>query len=196
MRKKILLLIVLILSLLGFSSLFFFQPAFVLQEKDIISQKHHWVFLHRKSNIEHLYYGVFGDVNNSLLLKTFMVKAGISGKSPTPLPKLMGKDYWLITKKESSAENPETAPYFLRLDIPSSGEWPYGPVPYEECNGQCDWILLGYFGLHGVNGNLSKLSKDDLGSSGCVRHSDEDITYLFNLLNPEKEEIRYYIEDI
>ena len=82
------------------------------------------------------------------------------------------------------------------IDIQETEDWPYGPVPYEECNGQCDWVLPGYFGLHGINGNLSKISEADLGSSGCVRHRDEDITYLFNLLNPEKEEIRYYIEDI
>jgi hypothetical protein len=31
----------------------------------------------------------------------------------------LGKEYWLITKKESAKENPETAPYFLTLNIPA-----------------------------------------------------------------------------
>ena len=159
-------------------------------------KKSYWLVLQRKSNKELLYFGVLGNVNNSKLMRTFQVKTGIPGSSPTPLSRLLGREYWLLVKKESSADNPETAPYFLQLDIPATGEWPYGPVPYEECNGQCDWILPGYFGLHGVNGNLAKLSQKDPGSSGCIRHKDEDITYLFNLLNPEKEEIRYYIEDI
>ena len=69
-------------------------------------------------------------------------------------------------------------------------------MPYTECNGQCNWILPGAFGLHGVNGDLSRLSIENPGSSGCIRHSDEDITYLYNNLDPQKEEIRYYIEDI
>ena len=80
--------------------------------------------------------------------------------------------------------------------FPVSEEEPFGPTPYIECDGQCNWILPGAFGLHGVNGNSEKLSEFDLGSSGCIRHSNEDITYLYNLLDPEKEEIRYYIEDI
>jgi len=29
-----------------------------------------------------------------------------------------------------------------------------------------------------------------------VRHRDEDITYIYNLLEPEREEIRYYVEDV
>jgi len=164
-------------------------------QENISPKKSHWLILHRKSGRELLYYGVSGDPNNSRLIRTFQVKSG-STSSPTPLPKLLGKDYWLITKKESSVDNPETAPYFLTLNIPTSDEWPYGPVPYLECNGQCDWILPGYFGLHGVNGYNSKLSKEDSGSSGCVRHSDLDIEYLYNLLMPDKEEIRFYIEDI
>jgi lipoprotein-anchoring transpeptidase ErfK/SrfK len=152
--------------------------------------------LHRKSNKEFLYKGKAGDIHNSQLVRVFQVKTGVDGKSPTPLPKLLGREYWLITDKVSSEDNPDTAPYFLTLDIPSGGEWPYGPVPYNECDGQCDWVLPGYFGLHGTASDSSKLSKENPGSSGCIRHSDSDITYLYNILTPEKEEIRYYIEDI
>lgn len=194
MKNKIVLLIILLIPLF---SLFAFDKFSPNQESEISSpKKSHWLVLHRKSGEEILYYGLSGDKNNSKIVRTFQVKAGIAGQSPTPLPSLLGREYWLITKKESSIDNPETSPYFLTLDIPTTGEFPYGPDPYPECNGQCDWILPGYFGLHGVNGNGSKLEKDDLGSSGCVRHNDEDITYLFNLLEPEKEEIRFYIEDI
>ncbi|MBI2031857.1 MAG: L,D-transpeptidase [Candidatus Levybacteria bacterium] len=164
-------------------------------QKNITPKKSYWLILKRKSEKEFLYFGVSGDVNNSRLIRTFQVKVG-TPSSPTPLPKLLGRDYWRIIKKESSSDNPETAPYFLTLDIPTTDKWPYGPVPYPECNGECDWVLPGYFGLHGVNGNNSKLSKVDPGSAGCIRHSDSDITYLYNLLTPDIEEIRYYIEDI
>ncbi len=196
MKKKFLVLPVLIIFLffvLAFAS--YVGSSVKGEQTRVAPKKSHWFVLARKSGREFLYYGVLGDHNDSRLIKTFQVKAGVSGKSPTPLPSLLGRKYWLITKKESSADNPETAPYFLTLDIPVTDNRPYGPVPYEECNGQCDWALPGYFGLHGVNGNNLKLSTEDLGSSGCVRHTDEDITYLYNLLNPETEEIRYYIED-
>ncbi len=193
MKKKLILLFVLATSLISLLAI----DGPKAQQKEISSpEKSHWFMLHRKSGIEHLYYGKMGDVNNSRLVKTFQVKSGNPDSSPTPLPNLLGRDYWLVIKKESSSDNPETAPYFLTLNIPVSKDLPYGPDPYSECDGQCDWVLPGYFGLHGVNGNSLKLSKDDLGSSGCIRHSDEDITYLFNLLDPEKEEIRYYVEDI
>ena len=156
----------------------------------------YWLLLHRKSNVEFLYSGVPGQKDKSTLVKIFTVKTGIPGQSPTPLPKLLGKEYWLITSKESSEENPETAPYFLTLDIPVTDDYPFGPTPYFECGEQCDWNLPGYFGLHGVNGDLSKVSVENQGSSGCIRHKDEDIVYLYNLLDPNKEEIRYYIEDV
>lgn len=156
----------------------------------------HWLLLHRKSNLEYLYYGELGDSTNSKLLKTFKVKTGVPGEKPTPLPKLLNRDYWIITQKLESLENPETAPFFLTLNIPVTEEEPYGPTPYLECKGQCNWVLPGYFGLHGINGDQTRLSDQDPGSSGCIRHRDEDITYLYNLLDPEKEEIRYYIEDI
>ena len=142
-----------------------------------------------------MYKGAPGDVNQSELVKTFTVKAGIPGERPTPLPKLLNREYWVITDKWDAREYPETAPYFLKLDIPVSEEWPYGPVPYDECAGQCDWELPGYFGLHGVNGDETKLSAIAPGSSGCVRHRDEDITYLFNTVNPQSEKVRYYVED-
>ncbi len=156
----------------------------------------YWLLLHRKSNNEYLFLGTPGKENESKLIKTFKVKTGIPNQTPTPLPALLGRKYWIITDEEKSNYNPETAPYFLTLDIPVSEDVPFGPTPYLECNGQCNWNIPGYFGLHGVGGNPTKLSQDDPGSSGCIRHSDEDITYLFNLLDPKKEEIRYYVEDL
>lgn len=157
--------------------------------------KSYWFLLHRKSNVEFLYYGVPGDALQSALLKTFQVKTGQPGKKPTPLPQLFNRDYWILIDKKESKENPETAPYFLTLDIPYDTEV-YGPMPYLECDGQCNWEMYGEFGLHGVNGDNIRLSKENGGSSGCIRHSDQDITYLYNLLNPDKEHIRYYIKDI
>lgn len=155
----------------------------------------YWFVLHRKSNIEELYQGVPGNRGKSTHIKSFTVKTGIPGERPTPLPKLLGREYWIITEKHEELENPETAPYFLTLNIPSPTEEPFGPTPYEECSGQCHWILPGAFGLHGSGGNPEKLSPDDPGSSGCIRHSDEDISYLYNLIDPHIQEIRYYIQD-
>ncbi len=170
------------------------------QEGDIAGvqepPKQYWFMLHRKSQVEMLYYGEPGNTSNSSLIKTFYVKTGVPGKKPTPLPSLVGREYWLLVGKEEAFDNPETAPYFLTLDVPVGDEEPYGPSPYLECDGQCNWELPGYFGLHGVAGDPSKLSTENEGSSGCIRHTDEDITYLYNLLNPTKEEIRYYIQDI
>lgn len=154
-----------------------------------------WFELLRRSNVELLYYGKAGEKEKSTLVKQFNVKSGILGKKPTPLPQLLGRDYWLIKDKYPSTDNPETAPYFLELDVPVSEESPFGPEPYLECDGQCDWELPGYFGLHGINGDMEKMSPDNEGSSGCVRHSDEDITYLYNLLDPHIEPIRYYVLD-
>lgn len=152
--------------------------------------------LHRKSNQEFLYQDEPGDIDKSQRRRSFKVKTGISGERPTPLPQLLGREYWIITDKIESLDNPETSPYFLTLNIPVSEEEPFGPTPYLECNGQCNWILPGAFGLHGSGGNPEKLSTQDPGSSGCIRHSDEDITYLYNTLNPKTEEIRYFIIDI
>lgn len=45
--------------------------------------------------------------------------------------------------KVEAVDNPETAPYFLTLDIPVSDEEPFGPAPYLECDGQCNWVLPG-----------------------------------------------------
>lgn len=174
-------------------------PINIVEEKE----EQYWFVLHRKSNTEEFFLGEPGNRNKSKLIKTFQVKTGIPGERPTPLPQLLGREYWKVIKKEPSFENPETSPYFLSLDIPAPEEEPYGPVPYRECigsmyadsEGQCHWVLPGAFGLHGIASTPAKLSPEDRGSSGCIRHTDEDITYLYNLLNPEKEEIRYYIED-
>lgn len=154
-----------------------------------------WFKLHRKSNVEYLYEGVPGDETKSKVVRIFNVKTGRPGERPTPLPELLGKEYWIITAKKSS-NNPETAPYFISLNVPYTNTEPFGPVPYEECNGQCNWILPGEFGLHGINGDLSRLAQENPGSSGCIRHTDADITYLYNLLEPAKNEIRYYISSI
>jgi len=164
------------------------------------SEDGYWFLLHRKSNVEYLFFGTKGDRENSRLIRQFTVKTGVPGEKPTPLPKMLGEEYWVITKKEPS-DNPETSPYFLALNIPVTDEPPFGPVPYEECkgdlgSGQCDWELPGEFGLHGTGGDSSKLSESDEGSSGCIRHSDSDISYLYELLDPQSGEIRYYIEDL
>lgn len=177
------------------------------QERNITSsepQKVYWFLLHRKSNVEFLYHGIQGEKEKSKLIKKFQVKTGIPGERPTPLPKLLGKEYWMITQKHEEKENLETAPYFLTLNIPVTEEEPFGPSPYRECfwsdsampDGQCHWQLPGAFGLHGVNGDLTRLLQENPGSSGCIRHTDEDITYLYNLLDVQKEPVRYYIEDI
>ncbi len=163
------------------------------QNTEIEKRDLYWFELQRSSNIENLYKGIPGDKAQSIHVRSFRVKSGIPGERPTPLPQLVGREYWIITDKEEQRNNPETAPYFLTLDVPVSDITPFGPTPYEECNGQCDWILPGAFGLHGTGGNPLKLSDMDLGSSGCIRHSDEEITYLYNLLDPENNEIRYYI---
>ncbi len=182
-------------------SIFVFHKSFVHQEEMIVPAKY-WLRLARTSQTETLYKGTPGDANHSQIIRVFQVKTGIDGKSPTPLPRLMGREYWKIIKKESSSDNPDTAPYFLTLDIPSGIDWPYGPTPYEECidpvsgeNAQCDWVQPGFFGLHGVAGNEDKLSSENEGSLGCIRHKDEDITYLYELLDPENEEIRYYVDE-
>ncbi len=164
------------------------------QQKSLPPKTGYWFILHRTSNKEELFHGDLGVQNKSKLVKTFQVKTGIPGKRPTPLPDLLGKKYWLITEKHAEPNNPETAPYFLTLNIPASSKEPYGPVPYTECNGQCDWVREGAFGLHGVAQDESKLSPEDSGSSGCIRHRDEDITYLYNLLDTSQE-IRYYVEN-
>lgn len=194
--KKIVILIILLLPF--FWAYRSSKPSPQILEAAVSSKETHWLSLDRELGKEYLYFGIPGEPDNSRLIREFSVKTGASW-SPTPLPKLVGRDYWRIVKKEST-ENPETAPYFLQLDVPVSDEWPYGPVPYTECRDittgasiQCDWVLPGYFGLHGVGGDNTKLSKENLGSSGCIRHKDSDITNLYNLLDPENEEIRYYV---
>lgn len=158
-------------------------------------QEIYWFMLHRKSQKEFFYRGIPGDPSKSKLLRTFDVKVGIPGERPTPLPQLLGREYWKVIDEMEQFDNPETFPYFLTLDIPVPSIEPFGPSPYMECNGQCNWILPGAFGLHGIASDSSRLSSENPGSSGCIRHTDEDITYLYHLLDPKKEEIRYYIED-
>lgn len=195
-KKNTLVLVILFGILLCALTLQIFLPSQEMRVKEDEREQSYWFILYRQSQKEELYLGVPGVKDQSTLVKTFTVKTGRPGERPTPLPQLVGRDYWLITQKHAQPDNPETAPYFLTLDVPGIEEPPYGPVPYEECDGeQCDWILPGAFGLHGTAGNPEKLSEGDPGSSGCIRHSDSDITYLYNLLDPQKDEIRYYIED-
>lgn len=188
-------LIAVIVLVLGAAAVVEARTHFAPPPEPVVEEKNYWFVLHRKSQKEQLYQGVPGNKEKSKLVKTFQVKTGRPGERPTPLPQLMGREYWIITEKHPEPDNPETAPYFITLDVPAPEEPPYGPTPYLECDGQCDWILPGDFGLHGIAGNPEKLSEDDPGSSGCIRHTDEDITYLYNILEPDKEEIRYYIED-
>ncbi len=177
--------------ILGTLTFFIFGP----KEKVAIIENpkaEYWMILERANNKEYLYWGVPGDQSKSSIVRIFDVKTGMPNKRPTPLPKLLGKSYWKIVKKYPSYENPETSPYFLELDVPVEDGF-FGPVPYKECNGeQCSWELPGYFGLHGVGSDPSKLSDENEGSSGCIRHSNEDITYLYNLLNVD-EGVRYYV---
>ncbi|MFW5703936.1 MAG: L,D-transpeptidase [Patescibacteria group bacterium] len=155
----------------------------------------YWFILHRDDEQEYLYYGKPNNIAESKLIRSFSVKTGRPGERPTPLPHLVGRKFWRIIDKTEVSDNPETAPYFLTLDIPAPSEAPYGPEPYNECDGQCNWVAAGEFGLHGINGDPSRLTSEDPGSSGCIRHTDEDITFLYNLLDPANEEIRYYIVD-
>lgn len=192
--KKSLALFLLLIFLSGF---YFYQPNFIKSKASLKTEikSSYWLVLNRKSNIETLYYGEPENLKRSKIIKTFNVKTGVPGEKPTPLPQLLGRKYWLIVEKLDSKDNPETSPYFLSLDVPVSEEEPFGPKPYNECNGQCNWGIPGAFGLHGVNADPSRLSKEDPGSSGCIRHKDEDIVYLYQLLDPDKEKIRYYIFD-
>lgn len=179
---------------------FFFLAIYVQKEPNTkvlepTEKKGYWLLLARKSNIEYLYKGVAGQEKESELVRTFKVKSGIPRQRPTPLPQLIGREYWVMTNKFETTQNPETAPYFIELDVPWGLEYPFGPIPYDECNGQCNWTLPGPFGLHGVSGDESRLSDENIGSSGCIRHTDEDITYLYKLLDMN-DDIRYYIRDI
>lgn len=169
---------------------------FTKPESAEVKPRAYWFDLHRKSNLEYLYFGEMGNKSESALVKVFKVKSGIPGERPTPLPEKSGREYWKVSGKMEVFDNPETAPYFITLDVPVSDAPPFGPSPYLECNGQCDWVLPGAFGLHGVNGDDSRLSSQNPGSSGCVRHNDADIAFLYNLLDTEKSEVRYYVHDI
>lgn len=190
----LILLAVFLLGIISAVAVMSFKPT-EPEVKTALQKEQYWFVLYRKSNIEQLFKGTPGDFHNSRMIKTFKVKTGIPGQRPTPLPQLLGKEYWVVTKKFETKDIPETAPYFIELNVPVSDAYPYGPMPYEECEGQCDWVLPGPFGLHGINGDSERLSNENPGSSGCIRHSDEDIAYLYEIINPE-EEVRYYIQDI
>lgn len=199
MKKVVELLVILVFLSLTLVYQMVIDPRFREDDSNGLPAKvehSYWLLLQRKSNLEKLYLGLPGDESSSALIRIFRVKTGVPGERPTPLPQLLGREYWIVNGKFDTPDNPETAPYFLSLDIPLSEEEPYGPSPYPECEGKCNWILPGAFGLHGVAGNPTKLTEDNPGSSGCIRHSDEDITYLYNLLDSQREETRYYIRDV
>jgi lipoprotein-anchoring transpeptidase ErfK/SrfK len=194
MKKKVVIgasTTVLVLILAG---LFLFLQQYVFTKK-MTEERSYWFILHRKSNVEMLYHGVAGDIEKSKLVKKFSVQTGIPGERPTPLPSLVGKPYWIITEKLDASDNPLTSPYFLTLNIPYTEEEPYGPTPYLECNGQCNWQLPKAFGLHGTGVDHDTILPDDPGSSGCIRHNNNDITYIYNILDLSKE-VRYYIQDV
>lgn len=192
---KILFLVLFLLSVMTFFSIKLnpTNPQVLSVEK---KPQEYWLQLDRKSKKELLFEGIPGDQEHSTLMKEFQVNVGIPNKRPTPLPSLLGRNYWNIIAKTDVKDDPETAPYFLTLDIPFTEDYPFGPTPYNECDGkQCDWVRPGSFGLHGIADTASKLT--DEGSSGCIRHKDEDITYLYNLLDPSTDTpVRYYIRDL
>lgn len=170
------------------------NPLYIPTGNEQAPVQSYWFLLHRASQTEVLYTGTPGDTANSTVVRTFNVKTGRPGERPTPLPSLAGREYWIIKDKYPDS-NPETAPYFMTLDIDFDAPY-YGPTPYTECGGeQCNWLVSGAFGLHGVNGDNSRLGASNPGSSGCIRHTNEDITYLYNTIDPSSSEIRYYIED-
>lgn len=176
-------------------------------DRPTTTPEEYWFILHRKSKREILYKGVPGDISKSTIATDangkqliFKVNPGRSDR-PTPLPQLFGRQYWVLTEKHPESI-PETAPYFITLDIPDGRKAPYyGPSPYKECGTdgkqQCVWgNIAGDFGLHGVGPNGGDASRlDDAGSSGCVRHSSSDIEKLYELLDLSKGGVRYYIED-
>lgn len=162
------------------------------------TQDLYWLLLHRQSNTEELLKGVPGNKSKSTVIKAFSVKTGKPGERPTPLPSLVGKDYWTIEWKRPQAG--DLGPYFMKLNIPYTSLTPFGPEPYTECGGQqCNWKTPGDFGLHGTGGNSEKVNNDGSQdwhwSSGCIRHLDEDITYLYNTVDPRAQELRYYVEN-
>ncbi|HLL60780.1 MAG TPA: hypothetical protein VK338_03615, partial [Candidatus Nitrosocosmicus sp.] len=107
---KTLTIITIIFSVTIFSSLFYSKNKTEELLTNKPTTKSYWFILHRKSNQEMLYHGNPGDIEHSKLIKTFKVKTGIPGKRPTPLPHLLGREYWIIIKKERVENNPETAP--------------------------------------------------------------------------------------
>ena len=175
---------------------------YAVVQPEIKAEEGYWFLLHRsraggKQPSEELYKGAYGDKSQSKLIRTSVVNPGVAGKSPTPLPSLAGVSYWTVTAKRINPEgDPKNTlgPYFLAFDVPYSNQF-NGPLNYKECGTdgatQCFWPEPGEFGLHGVGNVPSRLT--DLGSSGCVRHSNDAITEIYNILKNEKEEIRYYI---
>lgn len=167
----------------------------MLSGGDIGPETSYWFRLNRRENIETLNYGPNNLPQLSLMVWFFRVKTGVPGQKPTPLPQKTGRPFWLVIDKYQTRDNPETAPFFLVLDVPGTETSPFGPRPYRECAGQCNWKIPGYFGLHGVAGVESRLTIPEPGSSGCVRHRDFDISFLYHVLDPRRNPIPYFIPE-
>lgn len=192
------------------------QPAQVFyappsQETTTPSTDSYWFLLERKSKRETLYQGTPADTAKSKVIRSFQVNPGWPGQTPTPLSTKLGNPYWIITQYKINTTDEKKAtlgPYFFSLNIPINNPGRnclvngvatdcQGPVPYLECpdmpGSQCYWPVPGDFGLHGIGNDASRLTNE--GSNGCIRHSNEDITYLYNLLSSYNPEVRYYIVD-
>ena len=90
---------VVVIALLAIFSIFNRDKQTVKILASETKKENYWFLLHRKSNIEYLYKGQPNDIENSNLIKTFKVKVGVPGQKPTPLPNLLGREYWKIIDK-------------------------------------------------------------------------------------------------
>lgn len=165
----------------------------------------YWFLLDRLNKKEYLFQGPVGVRDRKYLVREFTVLPGLSGQTPTPVPSKVTptREYWTFNSATLKSPVGDISnggqPGFLKLDIPYDNSLG-GPVPYLECGpsgtSQCNWNTPGAFGLHGVDNNHPLT---DPGSSGCIRHNNTDIQYLYNLLsnvvNNNPNTIRYYIED-
>lgn len=177
----------------------------------------YWFLMNRIGKYEILYKGEPGVISKSKVVKVSRVNPGSPGKEPTPLPQKVGSQkYWLTTaglityRPENEDAYYKFGPYFIPLNVPTSYRDPvcaneakakgevtedcYGPK-YEECGAsgaeQCNWLTAGQFAIHGNN------RLDEEGSAGCVRHMNDDISEIYNLLKAENKLVgtRYYVID-
>ncbi len=174
----------------------------------------YWFLLNRQKRYEILYKGTPEKITQSQVVKISTINPGSPGDEPTPIPQKLGKKFWSLTgevrlhPQDSDPTGYEKfGPYFIVLDVPFKNQPDpscnnngttdcYGPVPYKECgpslDQQCNWHTPGEFAIHG-NDKL-----DPPGSAGCVRHSNTDITEIYDTLNNAKainSNTRYYAID-